>query len=142
MFGKKKDQDLADEAAVQKDFQRLRALPIEQVATEVMTRTFGPSGPAVDGEIRFDMVADGFLPASIRKEIYRLKDAPVSGRGFEAYWQLKALVREGVQVLEQEGLVLFVPSSFAPKQKYRATRLGIDALAQEAVDRVIRGESV
>jgi len=131
---------------VQKDFQRLRKLPIEQVSTEVMTRTFGPSGPAVDGEIRFDMVADGFLPTSIRKEIYRLKDAPVSGRGFEAYWQLKALVREGVQVgvqvLEQKGLVLFVPSSFPPKQKYRATRLGLDALMQEAVDRVIRGESI
>jgi hypothetical protein len=97
MFGKKEEQDLADEAAVKKDFQRLQALPIEQVAAEVMTRTFGPSGPAVDGEIRFDMVADGFLPASIPKEIYRLKDAPVSGHGFEAYWQLKALVREGVR---------------------------------------------
>jgi hypothetical protein len=116
MFGKKKDQDLADEAAVQKDFQRLQALPVEQVAAEVMTRTFGPSGPAVDGEIRFDMVADGFLPSSIRKEIYRLKDAPVPGRGFEAYWQLKALVREGFQVLEQKGLVLFVPSSFPPSR--------------------------
>jgi hypothetical protein len=142
MFGKKKEQDLADQAAVQEDFQRLQALPIEQVAAEVMTRTFGPSGPAVDGEIRFDMIADGFLPASIRKELYRLKDHPVSGRGFEAYWQLKALVRVGVQVLEQKGLVLFVPSSFAPGQKYRATPLGIDALTHEAVDRVIAGESI
>jgi hypothetical protein len=38
--------------------------------------------------------------------------------------------------------VLFVPSSFAPGQKYRPTRLGIDALTQEAVDRVIKGESI
>jgi hypothetical protein len=142
MFGKKKDQDLADEAAVEDDFQRLQALPIEQVATEVMTRTFGPSGPAVDGEIRYDMVADGFLPDSIRKQIYRLKNHPVPGRGFEAYWQLKALVREGIQDLEQKGLVLFVPSSIAPGQMYRATRLGIDALEHGAVDRVVRGEPI
>jgi hypothetical protein len=142
MFGKKKEQDLTDQAAVQDDLQRLRALPIEQVAAEVMSRTFGPSGPAVDGEIRSDMIADGFLPPAIRKELYRLKDKPVSGRGFEEYWQLKALVREGVQVLEQKGLVLFVPSDFAPRQKYRATRLGADALKQEAVGRVIAGESI
>jgi hypothetical protein len=57
------------------------------------------------------------------------------------FGKLKGLVREGVHVLEREGLVLFVPSSFPPKQKYRATRLGIDALTHEAVDRVIGGES-
>ena len=52
MFGKKKDQTLADEEAVKAELQRLQSLPIEQVAAEVMTRTFGPSGPIADGEIR------------------------------------------------------------------------------------------
>jgi hypothetical protein len=142
MFGKKKEQNGADEAAVTADYERLRQLPIEQVAAEVMTRTFGPSGAAVDGEIRFDMIADGFLPPSIRKELYRMKDHPVAGRGFATYWELKSLVREGIQVLENKGLVLFQPSNSGPFQKYRVTSLGIKALDESAVDRVIQGEAL
>jgi hypothetical protein len=114
-------------------------LPIEQVAAEVMTRTFGPSGPIADGEIRADAIADGFLPESIRKEIYRLKDRPVAGRGFPEYWQLKTLVREGLQILENKGLVVFEPSiNFA---KFRATHVGVEAIEQEAVARIIAGET-
>jgi len=105
-----------------------------------MERTFGASGPAVDGEIRANAIADGFLPEGIRKEIYRLMDHPVAGRGFEACWELKALVREGLQVLEKAGLVVFEPSVNFPK--FRATRLGTDALEQSAVERVIRGETL
>jgi hypothetical protein len=103
-----------------------------------MTRTFGPSGPTVDGEIRANAIADGFLPDSIRREIYRLKDQPVAGRGFPEYWQLKTLVREGLQVLENRGLVVFEPSINFPK--YRATRVGVEAIEHDAVHRVIREE--
>jgi len=42
MFGKK-EQTLADEQAVKEELQRLQSSPIEQVAAEVMTRTFAPS---------------------------------------------------------------------------------------------------
>jgi hypothetical protein len=135
MFGKKKAQTLADEAAVKAELQRLQSLPIEQVAAEAMTRTFGPDGPNVDGEIRANAIADGFLPDSIRKQIYRLKDHPVDGLGFPEYWQLKALVREGLQVLENKGLVVFEPSINFPK--FRATRAGLEAIEQNAVERVI-----
>jgi hypothetical protein len=138
VFGKKKEQAQADQVTVETEFSRLRSLPIEQVAVEVMARTFGASAPAADGEIRANAIADGFLPDGIRKEIYRLKDHPVAGHGFEAYWELKALVREGLQVLENAGLVVFEPSINFPK--FRATRLGTDALEQGAVERAIRGE--
>jgi hypothetical protein len=138
MFGKKKEQALADEEAVKVELHRLESLPIEAVAAEVMTRTFGPSGPTVDGEIRANAIADGFLPGSIRKEIYRLKDHPVAGRGFPEYWQLKTLVRDGLQVLENKGLVVFEPSIKFPK--YRATRAGVEAIERDAVQRVLREE--
>jgi hypothetical protein len=138
MFGnkKKKEQALADEEAVKAELHRLESLPIEAVAAEVMTRTFSPSGPTVDGEIRANAIADGFLPDSIRRQIYRLKDEPVAGLGFPEYWQLKALVREGLQVLVTKGLVVFEPSDHFPK--YRATRLGVDAIEHGAVDGAIR----
>jgi hypothetical protein len=139
MFGKKKEQALADEAAVKAELQRLESLPIEQVAAEVMARTFGPSGPTIDGEIRANAIADGFLPDSIRTEIYRLKDHPVAGHGFPEYWQLKTLVREGLQVLENKGLVVFEPSIKFPK--YRATRAGFEAIQNDAVQRVIGDET-
>jgi hypothetical protein len=140
VFGKKKEQAQADQVTVEAEWDRLRSLPIEQVAVEVMARTFGASGPAVNGEIRANAIADGFLPVGIRKEIYRLMDHPVAGRGFEAYWELKALVREGLQVLDNSGLVVFEPSISFPK--FRATRLGTDALEQGAVERVISGETL
>jgi hypothetical protein len=140
VFGKKQEQAHADQVTVEAELDRLRLLPVEQVAVEVMARTFGASAPAVDGEIRANAVADGFLPDGIRKELYRLKDHPVAGHGFEAYWELKALVREGLQVLENAGLVVFEPSIKFPK--FRATRLGTEALEQSAVERVIRGGSL
>jgi hypothetical protein len=139
MFGKKKEQMLADEEAVKAELRRLQSLPIEQVAAEVMTRTFGPSGPITDGEIRADAIADGFLPESIRKEIYRLKDRPVAGRGFPEYWQLKTRVREGLQVLENKGLVVFEPSIKFPK--FRATQVGVEAIEQGTVARIISGQT-
>ena len=135
IFGKKNAQAQADEAAVKAELQRLGSLTIEQVAVEVLTRTFGPSGPNDDGEIRANAIADGFLPDSIRKEIYRLKDAPVAGRGFPEYWQLKSLVREGVEVLQNRGLVVYVPSiKFA---KYEVTRAGLEAIEHGTVERAI-----
>jgi hypothetical protein len=139
MFGKKKEQTLADEHAVKAELQRLQSLPIEQVAAGAMTRTFGPSGPVADGEIRANEIADGFLHESIRKEIYRLKDRPVDGRGFPEYWQQKTLVREGPQILEDKGRVVFEPSIMFPK--FRATHVGVEAIEQDAVARIISGET-
>src|SRR5262249_38325081 len=131
-----KEQALADEETVKVELHRLESLPIEAVAAEGMTRTFGPAGPTVGGEIPANAIADGVPPDSIPKGIYRLKGDPVAGRGFPEYWQLKTLVREGLQVLENKGLVVFEPSINFPK--YRATRVGVEAIEQDAVQRALR----
>jgi hypothetical protein len=138
VFGKKKEQAVADEAAVQAELERLQSLTIEQVAAEVMTRTFVPSGP-LGGELRDNAVADAFLPDTMRREISRLKDHPLAGHENEPYWKLKPLVREALQVLEHDGLVVYEPKNRLPGY-FRATQLGTDALAQGAVERVIRGD--
>ena len=44
-------------------------------------------------------------------------------------------MREGLQVLENKGLVVFEPSINFPK--FRATRAGLEAIEQNAVERVI-----
>jgi hypothetical protein len=109
-----------------------------------MTRTFGPSElTLIDGEIRTDETADGLLPESLREQpIRRLDHAPI-GYESDPYWPLQQLVREGFQVLEHSGMVVFVPARQGGSiTKYRMTQLGMDALAQGAVDRVIRGESL
>ncbi len=80
----KKEQAAANEAAVQAELERLQSLTIEQVAAEVMTRTFVPSGP-FGGELRDNAVADAFIPDAMRREISRLKDRPLAGHENEPY---------------------------------------------------------
>jgi hypothetical protein len=90
------------------------------------------------------------------EEICRLKDRPVAGRGFPECWRLKTLVRggfrswrtkawwyssrpRGLQILENKGLVVFEPSIMFPK--FRATHVGVEAVEQDAVARIIRRET-
>lgn len=145
MFGKnkeqKKGQEQADQAAVQAELERLQAMPIEQVAAEVMTRTFVPSGP-FGGDLRANAVADCFLPDAMRRQPSRLLNHPLTGHEGGPYWQLKPLVREALQVLEQKGLIIFEPQAGGLPGNFRLTQLGTEALTQDAVGRVIGGGSL
>jgi hypothetical protein len=145
MFGNKKkeqkhEQEQADQAAVQAELERLQAMTIEQVAAEVMTRTFVPSGP-FGGELRENAIADAFLPDAMRRQPSRLLK-PRPGHEDEPYWKLKPLVREALQILEHKGLIVYEPKAGGLPGNFQATQLGTDAIAQDTVGRVIDGESL
>jgi hypothetical protein len=142
MFGKdkKREQEQADQAAVQTELERLQSMTIEQVAVEVMTRTFVPSGP-FGGELRENAIADAFIPDAMRRQPSRLLK-PRAGHEDEPYWKLKPLIREALQVLEHKSLIVYEPKAGGLPGNFRATKLGSEALAQDAVGRVIDGESL
>ncbi len=54
LFGKKdkKEKKAAESAALQAEYERLDALPLPDLATEVMERGFGSGGPGEKLEIR------------------------------------------------------------------------------------------
>jgi hypothetical protein len=138
MFGRQRRDDVAGAGAVAAEIARLRALAIEQVAAEVMTRTFGPRGPAVDGAIRVQSITDVFLPTAIRKQIHRREHRSVAHHGLEGYRELEALVRDATWLLEQHRLVVFHCPRDGAGETYRVTRSGIEALASDAVERAVR----
>jgi hypothetical protein len=62
--------------------------------------------------------------------------SPPPGHEEDPYWRLNALVREGVQVLERAGLVLYQPRP-PGLGTYRITRLGQEALQTNTISRII-----
>ena len=78
--------------APQDDLARLAALPLTDLAVEVMQKGFGPDGPADDGLPTVKMIMTAIVPDALRLD---------SGAMRELY----DLIGEGVQVLEQAALV-------------------------------------
>jgi hypothetical protein len=128
LFGSK-NEDQADSAAVQAEVDRLSSLPLPQLAAEVMTKGFGPDGPADDGLPSIRMIVDAFVP-----DLGRLDD--------DAHQRMNEVVSEGVQVLEHASLVRATVWGGEGGLYYTATRLGRAALENNAVDRAIAGGSL
>jgi hypothetical protein len=132
----------AEEIAMQSELARLSALPLAQLATEVMAKSFGPSGGSVDGAFPDSALVDPFLPASMRtQKVIVKRDRPTPGHERDTYWQLIALLRDGLQVVERAGLVrreLIHTTATTSTEMYRITRLGQDALESDEVERIIR----
>ncbi len=147
MFGKKDQDESAQQpgqgsAALQAEVARLEALPLAEVAVEVMTKGFGSggrgaddeqitvSGQNVDSGPDVSGIADRFVP-----EINRWRGR---GPGDEALWnQLDRLVAEGVQQLELAALVRAQLHSASGSLDFAATRLGRSALESGTVERIL-----
>lgn len=109
------------------EVQRLQALTLPQLATEVMTKAFTPEYTPGDGYIGLGAIADNFLPDY---------GAPRAGDTTTAEeYALWDLLAEGVQLLQQARLL-------RPKFGYNGnlagygwvtTRLGRTALASGSV---------
>ena len=124
-----KNDDQARAAAAQAEVDRLSSLPLPQLAAEVMTRGFGPDGPAEDGLPSVSMIVDTFVPG-----LAHLDDA--------SHQRMEEVVGEGVQVLEHASLVRSTVWGGEGGLYYTATRLGRAALAGNAVNRIIAGGSL
>jgi hypothetical protein len=126
----------ADNDGLNTEVRRLDALPLPQLAAEVMIKGFGPGSPGEGLYADLNVVGAAF-------------SGPFQGRDYDdaADALLMEIVAEGVQVLEHAGLVrpVFHGSGGSNDVHYAlaygATRRGRAALQQNAVERVLAGSS-
>jgi hypothetical protein len=113
------------------ELDRISALPLQQLASEVMTMGFGPDGPAAEAPAKPETIAAAFNPAegSFGIDGDALRDMYV------------VVVVEGLQVLEHACLIRLIVdgSGGIYNMYYTATRYGKATLEQNAVDRVLGG---
>jgi hypothetical protein len=142
MFGSKdkraaaSDGRQAADAAFRAEVERLEALPMAQLAAEVMVKGFGPGG---------------YLPDFVRREPYAVATAyvrniakmfePEGARDAGLYRRLSEVVGEGLQVLEHESLIWARSVAEGFGAGYAPTRRGRAALEADAVEQTLRGES-
>jgi len=126
----------ATNAAFRGEVERLEALPIAQLAVEVMAKGFGPGG---------------YLPDFVRREPYAVAAAHVSNivqmfepkgaRDADLSERLFEVVGEGLQVLEHESLIWGRTVAEGFGIGYALTRRGRAALEADAVEQILQGES-
>jgi hypothetical protein len=140
LFGSKEEDKVDKSAALQVAIDRLDALPMSKLATEVMTKGFGPGGPGADPDdtvtIGGSNVNAGATVGAIGREFFPVRDAP--GVDQSLWLRLDRLVAEGVQALEHGSLVR-IQSHPATSLDYALTRSGRAALEQGAVEQVLGG---
>jgi hypothetical protein len=120
------------------ELQRLSALPLISLAAEIMARGFGPGGPGAAGrpgslEVPLSSAAPVNPKAIAARFVPGYESRAISP---ESRWQLRFLMREGLQVLEHAGLVLLI---WDPHEHYMATRLGRATLERGAVEYHLSG---
>jgi hypothetical protein len=128
-FGKKTESQDTDDAASSAELARLNALALRELAAEVMSKGFGPTGPASDGLPTPSMISEVFVPNAARV-------LPT-----DQFQALQDIIWEGVQVLEHASLVRFAVYSSEGGKFFKLTRLGRSTLDQDAVGRVLAGGS-
>ena len=127
--GKQPSAPTPAESPLQPELDRLSGLTLPQLASEVMTRGWGPGGPGAGGETSVARIGAAFVPGYQRADSGTLH-------------QFTEVLGEGVQVLEHAGLVRFTFWGGADGPIHAVTRLGQAALDQNAVDRILAGGSL
>jgi hypothetical protein len=127
-FGASKDEE---NAKLHAELQRISALPLPQLASEVMRKGFGPDALGADGAaVKIQDLAGVFNPA---QGSFGIDD--------DALRDMYNVVSEGVQVLEHACLLRLVmstePRGSVLYQWALATRLGQDTLQLGSVERVL-----
>jgi len=142
MFGNKDKRTAASDgreaanAAFCAEVERWEALPMAQLAAEVMVKGFGPGG---------------YLPDFVQREPYAVAAAhvrdvakmfePEGARDAGLYKRLSEVVGEGLQVLEHESLIWARSVAEGFGVSYAPTRRGRAVLEADAVEQTLRGES-
>jgi hypothetical protein len=142
MFGNKDKRAVASDAkeaanaAFRAEVERLEALPMTQLAAEVMVKGFGPGG---------------YLPDFVRREPYAVAAAHVrniakmleleGASDADLYKRLSEVVGEGLQVLEHESLIWARSTAEGFGVGYAPTRRGRAALEAGAVEQALRGRA-
>ena len=128
------------------EVERVNALPLPQLAAEVMIRGFGPGGPGALGTpgtlevltVTKDPLATRYTIAAEFTPAYR---APaVRNRRPALKLHLENMIGEGLQLLEHACLIQ--AESYDHSLCYLATRFGRAALERDAVTRILHGGSL
>lgn len=139
MFGKKDEpgQPPQADAALQAEFDRVSALSLVQLASEVMTKGFGPGGPGADDS----SVTVGGPNADSGIEVTGIADKFVNYQPqyfgipspSEVLWrQFSRIIAEGLQELEHASLVRAQMYTSQNSLDFTTTRLGRASLVGEA----------
>ena len=145
MFGNKDKRVTATDrkeganAALRAEVARLEALPMAQLAAEVMVRAFGPGTDtgAYHRGITLKVHGMGFIAREFAPEgadigKYLKYDKDLMGR-------LHRVLAEGLQVLDHQSLICVYPDGDATG--YTLTHRGRAALEADAVEQALRGAS-
>jgi hypothetical protein len=118
------------------EVERLDALPLPQLAAEVMAKAFRSDYEPGADPAEIGGIADEIMPAH--------SPAKYGDEVTDSQLRLRDLIAEGVQLLEQARLVRLEAhySGQAFYVGYVTTRLGRAALAGNAVDRILGGGSL
>ena len=133
--------------AMQAELGRLSALPVEELAAEVMIRGFGPGGPGADDDaILLGQANIGAGPTAGDISLLFVPD-----RGFtfpvpapeevQLRERMTRLVAEGLQELEHASLVRCQVHTAMGTFDWVATRRGRAALERGVVERVMRART-
>jgi hypothetical protein len=131
LFGKKDEAPAkaagGDVAQMEAELERLAALPLPELAAEVMSKAFGPDGPGGPGKP--GTIEDPTSSERVRMNEIARAVTPLyagSGVGSEQQVRLTNLIAEGLQILENAALVRV--SWRGGTEDYCATRRGREAL--------------
>ena len=145
LFGNREDkaaEEAAAAAALTAEVDRLDALPLHQLAVEVMTKGFSPGapgaaetvtvgGPNVDAGTTVGWIATELAPGG-----------STAGADEQLRLRLYRLVAEALQELEHASLIRAQLHSVMGTLDYATTRRGRAALEAGAVDRVLAGDDL
>jgi hypothetical protein len=135
--------------AVTAEIQRVSALPLPQLAAEVMMKGFGPGGPGGPGTpgsldaphmvtyrepaATAHTIAAEFTPALLAQAVMNRN---------ELRTRLTAIIAEGLQLLEHACLIRAESYGSTSSLCYLATRRGRAALERGDIARVLAGDSL
>jgi hypothetical protein len=131
VFGNKEKRRAAD-AALLAEVERLEALSMTQLATEVMVKGFGPGAAGGSAAVSI---------AAYTRDMQIVKAFNHGGRDMALIRRLYQVVDEALLALENSALLSAQTVGSAASPGYALTRLGRDALQSGTVERVLRGET-
>ena len=134
--------------AMQAELGRLSALPVEELAFEVMLRGFGPGGPGADDDA--SSLGQANIGAGPTAGDISLRFVPDRGFSFpvptpedvQLRERITRLVAEGLQELEHASLVRCQVHTALGSFDWAATRRGRAALERGAVEHIMRAPAL
>jgi hypothetical protein len=138
-FGRSEQATESRDSVLQAEGDRLEALSMSQLATEVMAKAFRPDGPGADRRVTVDGPPIGAGP-TVSAIVSRFvgSDKWDQAKREDSWERLKRLIAEGLQTLEHASLIR--AQNHSGMLNYALTRSGQAALEQRTVERILGGD--